>query len=200
MVVNSTPEKGGTWNGVIEDLKSEWVPLWVQSKDDPESGNATLVQKGARWFPRDVPALSTLWEMVSGGHAPPKQAELPLLQSETVNAAAETATTPTKATSAERDGRAADALPSGNPIEKAHADYNSSEPTSDFYSLFLLRLLELTDGDPMNVEDIAARLELEKAQVNAWLKRGTADGQIRKISKPVRYQSASSEDRQASLF
>ena len=200
VVVNSTPDKGGTWNGAIEDLKGEWVPLWVQSKDDPESGNATLVQKGARWFPRDVPALSTLWEMVSGGDAPPKQAGLPLLQSETVNAAAETATTPTKATSAERDGGAADALPSGNPIEKADADYSSSEPASDFYSLFLLRLLELTDGDPMNAEDIAARLELEKAQVNAWLKRGTADGQIRKISKPVRYQSASSEDRQASLF
>ena len=200
VVVNSTPDKGGTWNGAIEDLKSEWVPLWVQPKDDPASGNATLVQKGARWFPRDVPALSTLWEMVAGGDAAPEEAGFPLLQSETVNAPAETATTPTKATSAKSDGGAADAPPSGNPIAKADADYSSSEPASDFYSLFLLRLRELTDGDPMNVEDIAARLELEKAQVNAWLKRGTSDGQIKKLSKPVRYQSASAEQRQASFF
>lgn len=200
VVVNSTPDKGGTWNGAIEDLKSEWVPLWVQPKDDPASGNATLVQKGARWFPRDVPALSTLWEMVAGGDAAPEEAGFPLLQSETVNAPAETATTPTKATSAESEGGAADAPLSGNPIAKADADYSSSEPASDFYSLFLLRLRELTDGDPMNVEDIAARLELEKAQVNAWLKRGTTDGQIKKLSKPVRYQSASADQRQASFF
>ena len=93
VVVNSTPDKGGTWNGAIEDLKSEWVPLWVQPKDDPASGNATLVQKGARWFPRDVPALSTLWEMAVGGDAAPEAAGFPLLQSETVNAPAETATT-----------------------------------------------------------------------------------------------------------
>jgi hypothetical protein len=117
-----------------------------------------------------------------------------------VNAAAETATTPAKANSTESDGRAADAPPPSEPIAKADADYSSSEPASDCYSVFLLRLRELTDGDPMIVEDIAARLELKKAQVNAWLKRGTADGQIRKISKPVRYQSASSEERQGSLF
>lgn len=130
----------------------------------------------------------------------PEEAGSPLLQSETVNAPAETATTPTKATSAESEGGAADAPPSGNPIAKADADYSSSKPASDFYSLFLLRMRELTDGAPMNVEDIAARLELEKAQVNAWLKRGTSDGQIKKLSKPVRYQSASAEQRQASFF
>ncbi|WP_299363808.1 macro domain-containing protein [uncultured Paracoccus sp.] len=130
----------------------------------------------------------------------PEEAGSPLLQSETVNAPAETGTTPTKATSAESEGGAADAPPSGNPIAKADADYCSSEPASDFYSLFLLRMRELTDRAPMNVEDIAARLELEKAQVNAWLKRGTSDGQIKKLSKPVRYQSASADQRQASFF
>lgn len=150
-------------------------------------------------------AQKTAETLTTAGVSPPdeslpEEAGSPLLQSETVNAPAETATTPTKATSAESDGGAADAPPSGNPIAKADADYSSSEPASDFYSLFLLRMRELTDGAPMNVEDIAARLELEKAQVNAWLKRGTSDGQIKKLSKPVRYQSASAEQRQASFF
>lgn len=200
VVVNSTPDKGGTWNGAIEDLKSDWVPIWVQPKEDPASGNAALVQKGARWFPRDMPPLSSLWEMVSGGDAVPEEAALPVLQSETEKAPTETATTPTMATPAESEDGTADASTSGNPIANVDAEDSSSEPAIDFYSLFLRRLRELTDDDPMKVEDIAARLELEKAQVNAWLKRGTTDGQIKKLSKPIRYQSASAGQRQASFF
>lgn len=200
VVVNSTPDKGGTWNGAIEDLKSDWVPLWVQPKNDPASGNAALVQTGARWFPRNMPALSNLWEIVSGGDAAPEEPGFPLLQSETANAPAETATTPTMATSAESEDGVADAPPSGSPIAKVDADDSSSETAIDFYNLFLLRLRDLTDNDPMKVEEIAARLELEKAQLSAWLKRGTTDGQIKKLSKPIRYQSASAGQRQASFF
>lgn len=167
VVVNSTPDKGGTWTGATGDLKSGWVPLWVQPKEDPASGNAALVQKGARWFPRDMPALSTLWEAVTGGNAAPEEAGLLLLQSETVNTAAETATTPATANSAVSGDGAADTPPSGNPIAKDDADGRTSEPASDFYSLFLQRLRGLTDDALVKVEDIAARLELEKAQVNA---------------------------------
>ena len=200
VVVNSTPDKGGTWTGATEGLKSGWVPLWVQPKDNPASGNAALVQKGARWFPRDMPALSTLWEAVTGGDEAPEEVGLPLLQSETVIAAVETATTPTTATSVVSEDRAADTQHSGNLIAKGNAGDRSSVQASDFYSLFLERLRELTDDAPMKVEDIAAHLELEKAQVNAWLKRGATVGQIKKLSKPVRFQSASAEQRQASLF
>lgn len=200
VVVNSTSDKGGTWNGAIEELKSDWVPLWVKPKDSPQSGNAALVQKGARWFPKDMSALSSLLAIFSRGDAAAEQTGLPLLQSETVNTPAETSTTPTKTTSAERLDGAADALPSGNPIAKGDAADSPSVPAIDFYSLFIVRLLELTDDDPMKVEDIARRLKLEKTQVNAWLKRGIADGQIKKLNKPVRYQSASAEHRQPSFF
>lgn len=201
VVVNSTPDKGGTWTGATEDLKSGWVPLWVQHKDDPASGNAALVQKGARWFPRDLPALSSLWETVNGRDTAPEETSLPLLQqSETEQAPSEAATLHKMAALAGSDDGTADARPSTDPIATVDAKDSSSKPASDFYSLFLQCLRGLTDDAPMKVEDIAARLELEKAQVNAWLKRGTTDGQIKKLSKPVRYQSASADHRQASFF
>lgn len=129
----------------------------------------------------------------------PEEAEFPLLPSEKVNATAESATKPL-ATSAESEVGAADAPFSGNPLGTVDADDSPSEFANDFYSLFVRRLRELTKDGPMKVEDIAARLELEKAQVNAWLRRGTTDGQIKKLSKPVRYQSTSAEQRQASFF
>ena len=202
VVVNSTPDKGGTWTGATEDLKSGWVPLWVQHKDDPASGNAALVQKGARWFPRDLPALSSLWETVNGRGTAPEETALPLLQqSETEQAPAEAAALHEMAASAGSDDGTGDAAPPSNdPVATADAEGSASEPANDFYSLFLQCLRGLTDDAPMKVEDIAARLELEKAQVNAWLKRGTTDGQIKKLSKPVRYQSASADQRQASFF
>jgi predicted Rossmann fold nucleotide-binding protein DprA/Smf involved in DNA uptake len=51
VVVAAGKESGGTWNGAIENLKHGWVPLWVKENADPNSGNATLVQQGARWLP-----------------------------------------------------------------------------------------------------------------------------------------------------
>ncbi len=200
VVVNSTPKKGGTWNGAIEDLKHDWVSLWVKTKDSPQSGNAALVQQGARWFPKEIPALSNLWEMVSDGDIATQEAGgLPLLQSE---ASITPSDTKTGATTTEpgSEGGAAENPTESESIENNDLDTTSPEPAIGFYALFLRRLLDLTGEDPLKVEDIAVRLELEKAQVNAWLKRGTSDGQIKKLSKPVRYQAASADRRQASLF
>ena len=70
----------------------------------------------------------------------------------------------------------------------------------EFYTLFLVRMLDLTSASPITVDDIAARLELEKTQVNAWLKRAVSEGKITKLTKPVRYQIAAAGRRQASLF
>ena len=50
VVVTTAKERGGTWNGAVENLKHSWVPLWVKEDADPESGNAALVSRGARWL------------------------------------------------------------------------------------------------------------------------------------------------------
>jgi len=39
--------KGGTWNGALENLKYNWVPLFVKRNNDPTSGNVQLIKKGA---------------------------------------------------------------------------------------------------------------------------------------------------------
>jgi predicted Rossmann fold nucleotide-binding protein DprA/Smf involved in DNA uptake len=200
VVVNSTPDKGGTWNGAIEDLKSDWVPLWVQPKDDPASGNATLVQKGARWFSRDFPTISSLWETANAADTAPAEARLVLLQSKTESASTETFNTHQTTASADSDNRAADGPTSDSPSTTMDIEGNSSEPASDSYSLFLRHLMELTNDYPMKVDDIALRLGLEKGKVKSWLLQGTTDGKIRKYNKPIRYQSTSVEERQASLF
>ena len=60
IVVATGKENGGTWSGAIENLKNGWVPLWVKEHPGPESGNAALVQQGARWLPEGDLVVSSL--------------------------------------------------------------------------------------------------------------------------------------------
>ena len=53
VVVASTPETGGTWSGAKENLRNNWIPLWVKRNDSPESGNSALVALGAKWLPEE---------------------------------------------------------------------------------------------------------------------------------------------------
>lgn len=199
VVVNSTPNKGGTWNGAVEDLKSEWVPLWVKRKDNPASGNSVLVQKGARWFPEKMPTLSNLWERLPAAGTMKEPSTLPLLHVEAITAMAQDITSPPAITTKSSE-TSTKTPPKEAPPADSGADEKLSELKDDFYALFLERMIELTGNGPLKIDEIAQRLELEKKQVNTWLTRGVADGKINKLSKPVRYQSTLIEERQASLF
>lgn len=46
-VIASDYNKGGTWNGAVENIKNMWVPLLVRSGSDIPVGNEELIKKGA---------------------------------------------------------------------------------------------------------------------------------------------------------
>ena len=50
LMVAAGNNKGGTWAGAVENLKRGWVPLWVKSHPDGDSGNVALVERGGRWL------------------------------------------------------------------------------------------------------------------------------------------------------
>ncbi|MCY3818736.1 MAG: DNA-processing protein DprA [Gammaproteobacteria bacterium] len=50
VIVSSTPDRGGTWTGAVENLKREWVPLMVKRTEARDSGNPRLVELGGRWL------------------------------------------------------------------------------------------------------------------------------------------------------
>ena len=78
VAVCSTPERGGTWHGAVENLRDAWVPLWVRRNDSPGSGNPKLVERGARWLPHrpGTDSLRTLsaWSEV-GNRSDPSAAD-----------------------------------------------------------------------------------------------------------------------------
>ena len=56
MVVHSGAS-GGIWTGAKENLKKQWVPLWVKQTDDRAAGNAAIVEAGGNWVSGDINAI-----------------------------------------------------------------------------------------------------------------------------------------------
>ncbi len=199
VVISSTREKGGTWNGAIEDIRAGWVPLWVKPSNDRDSGNRELAQRGANWFPEDMTSLSKLFEETHSAPSQTLRNKLPLLARDDERKAGSENEKKTEASSI-TESRPSEPSISATAIPDVSVPESSASVNVDFYILFLARLLHLTSAAPMTVDDIAARLELEKTQVNTWLKRAEGERKISKLTKPVRYQMIIKEQTQAAFF
>ncbi|WP_339861689.1 DNA-processing protein DprA [Thalassospira alkalitolerans] len=197
VVISSTPNKGGTWNGAIENLKSGWVPLWVKHNSNTKSGNLALAQKGAQWLPDNPTSLSILPNSLQSSTEVGVSEDLPLLAHN--SAPKEPNIKATDASLPEIDTP----RPPAHDVATEEVTFTSNrqqQVDKDFYGLFLVRMREITTTQPMKTEDIASHLELEKSQTNAWIKRGVEEGNIKRLTQPVRYQSISDGPPQASLF
>ncbi|MDZ7926455.1 MAG: DNA-processing protein DprA [Agrobacterium sp.] len=200
VVISSTRDKGGTWNGAIEDIRAGWVPLWVKPSSDRNSGNRELAQRGANWFPEDMTSLSKLFEET---HSAPLQNlgnELPLIAQDNEREAESDKERKTETSTPGKSSPLSEPLVDASVTSGVSVPENSVLVDVDFYTLFLARIVEFASAAPMTVDDVAARLELEKAQVNAWLKRADNEGKVAKLTKPVRYIINPTAPRQAALF
>lgn len=189
-VVCSTREKGGTWNGAVEDLRHGWVPLLVQPASAPSSGNGELVRLGARWLPEGEldPAM-----LAEAAPQPPRPAQEGLFEVE-----------PRIAAVPEQGGSGKVAAQRGgdNDAEPVGAPPSPHVPADlSFYDLFLARLRALTAETPTTLESLLDNLDLDKKQLQDWLKRAVETGQARRLTKPVRYQwQVPAPQRQPSMF
>ena len=198
IVVSSTPHKGGTWYGALEDLKANWVPLWVKDNTNATSGNSELVQKGARRLPDNLTSFAIL-STPGTSSADESRHGLPLVEPKPEHLKTSEPTMEDAETS-QSVGAIPEAQSQMPPASECPADISRDQIKEEFYSLFLNRMLDITADSPMKSEDVATRLELPKSQVNAWLQRGLQDGKITKSTRPVRYKSAAAKRKRATLF
>jgi predicted Rossmann fold nucleotide-binding protein DprA/Smf involved in DNA uptake len=221
-VVVHSGTTGGTWSGALENLKNDWVPLWVKPTDDPGAGNAQLAAKGARWLPgedgpRDIRQLFDRPVRTDGPSqagdrfdppAPPEKIAVREDRSGFAEAdALETATAPGRA------GRAAvpRAAEGFKLTEAGDADGPGDAETDEWevcrnmtlYEFFLRRMEVLTSREARTVEELLAELDISRTQLNAWLKQATEDGKLKKKTKPrLRYAWLPSDPkpRQGTIF
>ncbi len=166
VVISSTPNKGGTWNGAIEDLGAQWVPLWVKKSGEEKSGNSELIKRGGRCLPENLSSLDNLFDDSSvNGATASSSSMLPSSASPQATVGTEPAEPPV--------------------IEKppAVAKQLTVLEELDLYELFLHRFGELTSSKTLSSAEISERLKIEKPQTNAWLKRGVSEKKIEKLDR-----------------
>jgi predicted Rossmann fold nucleotide-binding protein DprA/Smf involved in DNA uptake len=189
IVVATSKEKGGTWNGAVEDLKKEWVPLWVKAHPDEKSGNAALVNRGARWLPLGDFTVSSL--LIQRAPSVEAKARIDLFDTPKTTSkdvsVREPALVPECTASETMAGVSDTSSDSARPAS-GKAQNQTVLDASTFYEIFLRRLEVITSGTPATLKQLLDKLDINKTQLSKWLKRGEVEGKIKKLSKPVRYQ------------
>jgi len=65
---------------------------------------------------------------------------------------------------------------------------SATDDAPSFYRIFLERIQPKCSSEPRTPDDLAGYIDVNKPQLNAWLKRATSEGRVKKLTKPVRYQ------------
>lgn len=182
LVVSSDYEKGGTWAGAVEQLeKLRLVPVYVRSNGETGKGLEALRRKGALSWPNpETP--EALAEALAVEASPKKDA---FGQNEPSFSVREEPT------------QAYEIPPSSLPSDHSLAPQSlgSLTPADALFAKVRELLEKMTT--PKTEAEVATDLQVSKSQAKKWLQRLVDEGVLEKLSRPVRYRSASS---QALLF
>ena len=200
VVISSKTGKGGTWSGAIEDLEAGWIPLWVKRSPDSGSGNSKLVARGARWLPEELGSLACLAKSDQTWLCHERQRQGYLSPEEKKPSSTSTTEGPRPPVPPVVGGESPN---TGLRNEKAPIPSPTTPGIPEslgFYELFLVRFAELTSEAPLRADEVCERLDdVEKSQVKKWLRRGVSDGEIEKLTRPVRYRGIEVDDAQVPL-
>ena len=192
---------GGTWTGVLENLKKAWVPMWIKPTDDPDAGNDQLVRQGGMYLAESLDTLELQSLRAPVAAAKPAEAEVtqPSLLSLQIEQQAPDSGVQQPEVEPESDSPASpvgEAASSEKPALSEPQTTATTEP--DFYEIFLTRLARWCADEELDADQLLQLSGLHKSQLIEWLKRATQEQRVKKLAKPVRYRWLTAQ--QTSLF
>lgn len=179
LVVSADYNKGGTWSGAIEELKRDKpIPVFVRTGQDAPAGNHKLLESGAHPWPDHIIQGEMATQLAEGAMrksapASTKKSDPQQMSLLDVHLSPQ----PNDQSAPQISIPQAPAKPVDEP---------ESQPAMTVYDAVLPVLLANLH-EPVSSDDLAQRLDVNKTQLNLWLKRAVDDGLIRKLKKPVRY-------------
>lgn len=186
LVVSAEYKKGGTWAGAEEELKREISrPVFVRVGKNTPLGNNKLLNLGAIPWPESIDRIG--------------------FRQQLFDLAAKTLEKRNKKNPTLFDFRATREAPSikeqqavNEPIQEdayaAECESKIQECPASIYQAVLPVILNKLDS-PTTVEALAQTLDVNKTQINAWLKKAVNENKVVKLSRPVRYKKKYSERR-----
>jgi hypothetical protein len=178
------------------------VPLWVKPTDDPEAGNAELIASGASTAPASIDEVEVAAFFRSG-----EEQTKPDLELFDQGSMAVAELQPHEKPAAETECRS-ESQTQGEPEQVVNdkeqpsvldAAASSGAPQLidlsgvTFYDLFVAKAEELCVKEPRTTDEMVEALAINKTQLNSRLKQAVETGELKKLTKPVRYEVASSK-------
>lgn len=187
-VVVHSGREGGTWAGATENLKKGWVPLWVKRSDDEKAGNRFLVQQGARWLSDAVREIDG--DMLVKSEARQNLLAIDQSQADQTDSGDSYERSGETTPMSEIEAGVGNAREMDKAVKEESFPYSAAKSFADttFYEFFLAKVQQLCRDKAVSVEELAQKLELQKSQVNLWLKKALSDGLLVKLNKPAGYQ------------
>ncbi len=183
LIVSADHKRGGTWAGAEEELKrNNALPVFVRIDCDAPQGNSKLLDFGAIPWPDSIEPGGFRQQLhdlaVKSRENRPKKS-LTLFD---FQAAQETSFN--------------EEQPSVN--ETVHETEYAVEcesrtqgcPVSIYQAVLPVILSEL--DSPTTAKDLAETLDVNKTQINAWLRKAVDEDKVVKLSRPVRYKKKGS--------
>lgn len=180
-VVVASGDKGGTWEGALENLKAGWVPLFVRNSSAAPPANLNLIRAGGQALSRDDLGESRLLERLMD-RRPSEQLAVSL------DATKEPPLTPLALTGTTEE--------IGARLGTAVGDRDDQpEPSTgaDAFALVWPALAAFLH-EPHTEREVADHLRLELSQSRAWLKRACDNGQLERLERPHRYRLTTRRD------
>ncbi len=183
LVVSADYQRGGTWAGATEELKrNHSLPVFVRIEKEMPPGNSKLVDLGAIPWPDSIDRKNF------------KQQLLDLAVKARENQAKHTPSLFESQTTQEEElivdqPSARTPIPTGTSVLEPKSKPQES-PVSVYQAVLPVILNKL--GSPITPEELAGVLDVNKSQLDAWLKKAVAKNKVIKLTKPVRYQKVES--------
>lgn len=212
LVVNADLNKGGTWAGAIEQLeKYRFVPVYIRSTGEPSPGLEALRARGALPWPNpdSAESLTAVLQQPLCAHPPETQegfawsagaeavspdrpaSELLTADNAESKSTASTAsgwvrenTAPAPTEDAARKMSA-----SGSRLRdpnEGSASELTSTPAEALFAVVSNAITQLL-VTPMRDEEVAAALDVSRAQAKIWLQRLVDEGKLEKRGRPPGY-------------
>jgi len=171
LVISSTVGKGGTWAGANENLKNDWVPLFVRSGPLVPDGNYRLIQMGGRAMTEEVLSDDIDIRPWLSGH----KDEI----SEVKDKVAEIRNITTAPTDLEIE-------PTDTIAPVVAEPQNEDSKDHDLFEVVWPHIeSELKTAKPL--KELVEIFNVNQKQMSDWLKQALEAGKVKKLSKPVRY-------------
>lgn len=188
LIVSAEYKKGGTWAGAEEELKREnSLPVFVRIGNKAPQGNNKLLDLGAIPWPESIERDSfkqQLFDLVAQGREKrnKNRKNLSLFDFQPTH----------EVVSIEKQ------QPADEPVHEEasviESESKMEESAGTIYQAVLPVILNKLDS-PTTAEDLAETLDVNKTQINAWLKKAVDENKVVKLSRPVRYKKKNSECR-----